>query len=558
MEERKGQETKTARPPGETAELRRDLTVWGSYMWGFADVGASMFVGLGLVLAYTQGWGGLAFGLAGIVYIMVGLAYTELAAAYPVAGGGQYFTLRGLGDFWGFIAGSALVLDYTIDIALFSMFSAGYANFFLPYFFGPGIDESHFVIDLGPFHNIRWLLLLETVVIIVILCWLNVRGIRESSLVNEIIGALVIVLELCLVVFGFVVAWHPEIFAFQWHHQKPDAHRFVYGASLAIISFVGLESISQAAQETRRPATIVPRTSIALIFTVFLSANAFTCLGLGLQVSPETLPANHPMVVEGAIPDRIADQPWEILGVHHDNPVAVVCKALPLIGIIAGPLAAGLGAFMLFISANSGVMSASRVAYSMSRFQCISPWFEKVHSRFRTPTRTIIIFSLIGIVQTVLAGLTGPKAMDTLANMYAFGASLGYTLVFLSLIRLRFVDPYSPRPYKMPFNLRLRYRQRKVGLPVLGLLGTAAILTVLFGVVWTHAIGRIAGPGWVVLWFAYYAWYRRKRGMPVFRSLSRDWESQQKEVLASAEEFDLLEQYKVALAERDERQERAP
>ncbi len=33
------------------AGLRRDVSVWGSYMWGFADVGADAFVGLGLVLA---------------------------------------------------------------------------------------------------------------------------------------------------------------------------------------------------------------------------------------------------------------------------------------------------------------------------------------------------------------------------------------------------------------------------------------------------------------------------------------------------------------------------
>ena len=75
---------------------------------------------------------------------MIGLAYTELAATYPVAGGGQYFALRGLGDFWGFVAGSALLLDYTIDIALFAVASAGYVNFFFP-------ALRTFTITLGPF-----------------------------------------------------------------------------------------------------------------------------------------------------------------------------------------------------------------------------------------------------------------------------------------------------------------------------------------------------------------------------------------------------------------------
>jgi len=48
-------------------ELRRDVTVWGSYMWGFADVGAETFVALGVVFAITQGAAPLAFGRAGLV-----------------------------------------------------------------------------------------------------------------------------------------------------------------------------------------------------------------------------------------------------------------------------------------------------------------------------------------------------------------------------------------------------------------------------------------------------------------------------------------------------------
>ena len=55
------------------------------------------------------------------------------------------------------------------------------------------------------------------------------------------------------------------------------------GTSLAIISFVGLESISQAAQETQRPASVIPRTSIALILTILIFALAYSNLALGLH-----------------------------------------------------------------------------------------------------------------------------------------------------------------------------------------------------------------------------------------------------------------------------------
>ena len=63
----------------EKTELRRDVTVWGSFMWGYADVGADVYVALGLVMAAAQGVTNLAFAAAGLVYIMIGLCYTELA-----------------------------------------------------------------------------------------------------------------------------------------------------------------------------------------------------------------------------------------------------------------------------------------------------------------------------------------------------------------------------------------------------------------------------------------------------------------------------------------------
>ncbi len=520
-------EKKTA-PPEQKHELRRDVSVWGSYMWGFADVGADTYVALGLVIAYAQGASSLVFALAGLVYILIGLAYTELASAYPVSGGGPYFALRGLGDFWGFIGGSALLLDYTIDIALFSTASAGYLNFFMHYLVGRDIQS--FVISLGPLHNINYFWCLETLILISILIWVNIRGVRESSFLNEIFGVIVIITESALVIMGFLFAWKPEFLAFQWRTEFPTWNNFMYGSSLAIISFVGLESISQAAQETKRPATIIPRTSLTLIFTVFIFAVAFSTLGLGIL-------------------------PWQEFAKNIDNPMVILAKAIPFIGFMAGPFTAGLGALILFISSNSGVMGASRVSYSLSGFGIISPWFNKVHPKFRTPANSILVFAGIGILQTIFSFLT-PSAIDTLGNMYAFGASLGYTIVFIALIKLRFSDPYSPRPYKMPLNLKFSFKGKKVEFPLLGLIGFFGMSAILFAVLWTHKIGRIAGPAWVILCFIYYVWYRKKENLPLFRSAKHDWEKEQVEVLTSAEEFDLLEQYKNALAERDKRRVR--
>jgi APA family basic amino acid/polyamine antiporter len=524
---------------GEQLELRRDVTTWGSYTWGYADVGADIYAALGLVIAAAQGLAPAAFALAGIVYIMIGLAYTELASTYPVAGGGHYFTLRGLGDFWGFVSGAALLLDYTIDIALFAVASAGYINFFSPVLLGIDLRQvtlsSVGLVTSGPLANVPIIWQMESLLLIGILIYVNIRGVRESSLLNESLGFMDIMLESSVIIFGFVLAWNPQLLAEQWTTalRTLPLGNFMYGSSLAIISFVGLESISQAAQETRRPATVIPRTSIALIFTVFIFALAFSTVTLGIL-------------------------PWNEVG--EADPIAQLAQRIPYLGIIAGPFAAILGATILFISANTGVMGASRLTFSMSQLHLVTKWLQKVHPQYRTPVRTIVVFGGMGALEAFLAffaSRVGPDgtlesgALDTLGNMYAFGATLGYTLVFIALIRLRFVDPYSPRPYKMPLNLKISWHGQEVEFPVLGVIGMVGVSFILFEVILTHEIGRIAGPTWVVLCILYYIWYRRHQGLPVFGDVKHDWEQEQINVLTSAEEFDLVEEYRDALTRRD-------
>lgn len=505
--------------PPQKLELRREVTVWGSYMWGYADVGADIYAALGLVIAAAQGMAPLAFAMAGLVYVMIGLAFTELASTYPVAGGGHYYALRGLGDFWGFIAGVGLLLDYTIDIALFAVASTGYINFFLPFI-------QRIKVTWGPFVGINPAWCLEAIIVTVLLCILNIRGIRESSRFNEVIGLFDLLIESSIIITGFLLAWRPELLAYQWKFQAPSLTQFLYGSSLAIISFVGLESISQAAQETKRPATIIPRTSLTLIFTVLIYAMAFSTLSLGVL-------------------------PWQTIAGHEGDPIATLAHAIPYIGILAGPLTAVLGATILLTSSNSGIMGASRLVFSMSHFKLVGGWFSKVHAKFRTPINSIVAFSGVSILLTILSFLT-PRALDTLGNLYAFGATLGYTLVFVSLIRLRFLDPYSPRPYKVPGNLKWKRKDGSIVLvPVIGFIGLLGVFSIFVIVIITHAIGRVLGPLWILSCVTYYIFYRRHNHLPVKGSVPHDWEKEQVDVLTSAEEYEMVEQYKQALVKRD-------
>jgi APA family basic amino acid/polyamine antiporter len=509
-------------------ELRREITTWGSFTWGYADVGADVYVALGLVLATAEGLANLAFLIAGLVYVTVGLAYTELAAAYPLAGGGQFFVLRGLGDFWGFIAGWAVLLDFTVDIALFAYSSAGYVNHFFPHL-----------------NQVPWIVI-ETCAMIVFLFIVNVSGVRESTRLNAVAAAIDITSETTLIFVGFLVAFSPEL----WWHQTSlallhfDPSKLALGASLAIISFVGLESIAQAAQETVRPSSVMPRTSIALILMILAYALALSNLALGMV----TWQTYDPFIGGHGCTLHLAAQSICQVHLDHENaPVPWLADNLPLIGQIIAPLVSILGAMLLLISSNTGVYGSSRIAYSMAGYQQLPRFFGQVSESRRTPVVALSIFSGIALLILLSAAFT-PDILNTLGDVYAFGATTSYTLVFIAALRLRFVDPDTPRPFLMPWNVTVRYGGRPVQVSIVNLLGIVGIVGILVMVVITHPIGRIAGPIWILVGLVIYFFYRRKRGLPFPGSIERNWPVAQLTVYRESGEDALADEYEGNLA----------
>ncbi len=514
--------------------LRRSVTPWGSFSWGYSDVGADIFVGLGLVLGAAGGASNIAFLFAGIVYVCIGLAYTELAATYPVAGGGQYFVMRGLGDIFGFIAGWAVLLDFTIDITLFAWSCIDYLGQLLP----------DLVLQLHP-----WVHFGAVLALIVGLCTLNVIGVRESTTFNGIVSALDVISETSILFFGFLFAFNPELLMHTMVVYWPSTDHLLLGVSFAIISFVGLESISQAAQETQRPASVIPRTSIGLILTILIYALAYANLALGMT------PA-HPIPLDA---HGHTQQFFQYLGndVNNGKAVAVLAANVPYFGTIAGIYVPVLGAILLLISSNSGVFGASRIAYAMSRSRLLPSVFERVSRRFRTPAVATITFCAIAVVVLIFAALPsldpgmqalyqhafrGEAGIVVLGDLYAFGAATSYSFVFIALIALRLNDPLSPRKFRIPLNIPFTYRGERVQFPIVGVIGFLGIFSILIDTLITHEIGRVAGPTWIIVGFIGYLFYRKHKGLPMFRSRPQDWEAQQVQILKDAGELEGMDE----------------
>jgi len=531
--------------PEAEPSLRRSVTPWGSFSWGYSDVGADIFVGLGLVLGAAAGASNVAFLFAGLVYVCIGLAYTELAATYPVAGGGQYFVYRGLGDIFGFIAGWAVLLDFTIDIVLFAWSCIDYLSKLVPLLSFTAHPWTHFIVVF---------------VLIAGLAVLNVIGVRESSAFNEIVSGLDVVSETAILFFGFLFAFDPQLLVHTMSIAWPSTFNLMNGVSLAIISFVGLESISQAAQETQRPASVIPRTSISLILTILIFALAYSNLALGMQPW-------HPLPLDAR---GHPQQMWSYLGSVDNNgaAVAVLASYVPYYGALAALYVPVLGAILLLISSNSGVFGSSRIAYAMSRTRLLPATFMKVHPKFRTPAVSIVTFCGVAVVELIFASLPslspnlrslyaalfrGEDGITFLGDLYAFGAAASYSLVFIALIALRLNDPQSPRKFTMPLNVPMRWKGERVLFPVVAVIGFLGIGSILVFTMITHEIGRVAGPAWIVLGVIGYLAYRRSTRLPIFGSREQDWQKQQIAILRDAGELELMDEYLANVKAREAR-----
>jgi basic amino acid/polyamine antiporter, APA family len=102
-----------------------------------------------------------------------------------------------------------------------------------------------------------------------------------------------------------------------------------------------------------------------------------------------------------------------------------------------------------------------------------------------------------------------PGEATFLGNLYAFGAMLSFTIAHISVVRLRIIDPDHPRPYRAPFNVKIRGHDIP-GSSVFGGLATFAafvVVTVL------HPAVAISGVVWLVFGIGVYVLYRRRQGL---------------------------------------------
>ena len=446
--------------------LQRVVGIGALFSSGYGDVGSSIYFALGVTTVYAGGASFLAIFIAGLFFVATVLSYAELSAAIPEAGGSSLFSQRAFGDGWAFFAGWALLLDYVITLAI-SAFSVGpYLGYFFP------------VLKDNIQANVTF-----TGGLILVLMLLNIFGLKESSWLSLLLAGFDILTQLSLMFLGLFFLFNiPKIMHQFSLGTNPTWPHFLYGISVAMVAYIGIEAISQMSSEAKDPSRSVPR-------AMFLTMGTTVFLYSGIS-----------LVALSAMDPKLLSTVWV------NDPIAGIAHFIPHVHHYLGPWVAVLGATILTVAANAGLIGVSRLAYSMSHNFLIHPIFRHTTKRWKTPVYSILFFGVLGA--SIVAFF---PYLEVLADLYNYGAMLSFLMTHLALITLRHKEPELPRPFRVPLSIRMRGWE--IPLPaVFGLIGTGGVFVM---VLLFHKYGRVFGTIWMIAGIAYYYYYRQSTRMPL-------------------------------------------
>src|SRR5258706_11129379 len=358
-------------------------------------IGAGIFVLTGQAAAKYAGPAIVySFILAGMACAFAALCYAEFAAMIPVSGSAYTYGYATLGELVAWIIGWDLILEYLFAASTVAVGWSGYVTQFLkdlgisipvaftsePYNHVAPADAG---LNIWRLFTEGWVntgavLNVPAMIIVAIITFLLVIGIKESAVFNNIIVAIKLA-----VVLIFILVGAAYINPANWHPFVPEAIKpgefgwdgVVRAAGVIFFAYIGFDAVSTAAQEARRPQRDMP---------IGILASLAICTVLYIAVS---------LVLTGVVS-------YKELNVPHPISVAINSLGAPvawLRPIISIGAIAGLSSVILVM-----MLGQPRIFYSMSKDGLLPPIFSAVHPRFKTPWLATI---LTGIVATLMAGL---------------------------------------------------------------------------------------------------------------------------------------------------------
>lgn len=260
-----------------TPSLRtRDLIGLGTGM----VVGTAIFTLPGIVAAEHTGPAvPLAFIVAAIGAGLSALAYAETSSVLPFAGSAFSWINVLFGEFFGWIAGWALLAEYFISVAFVASGWSAYMQGFLGSF---GIKLPHALTGGFDPHTGSYIDILAAFAILIVGILIS-RGVHQVSRIENIIVSVKLLVILMFIVVG-VTAIHPQNYVpFLPAHQPGTTfggwQGILAGTAQIFIAYVGFDAIAANTAETINPQKTMPR---GLIGTLLLGTGFFIAVSLVL------------------------------------------------------------------------------------------------------------------------------------------------------------------------------------------------------------------------------------------------------------------------------------
>ncbi|MBW8772636.1 MAG: amino acid permease [Gemmatimonadetes bacterium] len=406
--------------------LKRVLGPWNLTALGIgAIIGTGIFVLTGTVAAQNAGPAVvLSFALAGVASVFAALCYSEFASLVPMAGSAYTYGYATLGEFFAWVIGWDLVLEYALSATTVAIGWSGYVVRFLadigihvPAAFSAARGTQVMMADGSA---VTAIMNVPAVIIVVLVTTLLVIGVKESANVNTVI----VFIKLAVVLMFIAAAahavnpanWHPFIPANLGPREKFGTSGIVAGAGIVFFAYIGFDAVSTAAQEAKDPQRDMPRGIIGSLLV---------CTVLYIIVS---------LIATGIVPYQELDVP---------APIALAADR------------AGLGWISTFISLGAiaglssvilvQLMAQSRVFYSMARDGLLPGIVNKVHPKFQTPYLTSIV---TGVAVAIPAAIL---PLRDAAKLVSIGTLSAFVIVCVGILVLRIREPELPRPFKTPW-----------------------------------------------------------------------------------------------------------
>ncbi|QEC70284.1 amino acid permease [Panacibacter ginsenosidivorans] len=417
-----------------TSQLNRTLGKWELTAISVgAVIGGGIFVLTGVAANQYAGPAlALSFVLAGTGCLFAAFCYAEFASILPVSGSAYAYSYGTIGEFFAWFIGWNLILEYmmgatTVAVSWSTYFSkllklAGIPN--LPaWLLNDPFTAREAALKAGtvpPLFSLN----LPAALIVWVVTYILVRGIKESARTNNLIVSLKVAAVLFVVIAGVAYIntdnWQPFIPA-KVVDSSGASHYGLSGvltaAGIVFFAFIGFDAVSTQSQEAVNPTKDIP---FAIIFSLIV------CTTLYILVS---------LVLTGMTKYTDLDLGAPVASAFSSVGLAWASLLITIAAVI------GLVSVMLVM-----LLSQTRIFLNMARDGLLPPkLFAAIHPNFKTPWKSTV---LVGAIASLVAAVT---PIEKATKMTSIGTLLAFAMICAAVLVLRKKQPDLHRPYKVKY-----------------------------------------------------------------------------------------------------------